>query len=223
MPRKIETWEPEEEFWKVMPEGISGNDVNGLGEEEMRRPSPFFWHTPDLHPFGVLQGYVFQNFFGPEDSGPIMKAFRYEPGKPEPDTNPPPVDVATEKVDKTAAEFTAAVKEFALNNDADIVGVAALTPDMVYEGFEIKEKYVIVVGVAHDYEEIKHAPSVPNSGNNRAAVEVAKQYERASVASAKLGNFVRGLGYPAVDYPGPFAKALSMMPAALARDFSGPF
>jgi hypothetical protein len=34
---------------------VSGNPINGLGEAEPRRPSPFFWHPPDLHPYGELQ------------------------------------------------------------------------------------------------------------------------------------------------------------------------
>ena len=34
---------------------VSGNLINGLGETAPRRPSPFFWHPPDQHPFGELQ------------------------------------------------------------------------------------------------------------------------------------------------------------------------
>src|ERR1700733_1867168 len=34
---------------------VSGNPINGLGETIPRRPSPFFWHPPDQHPYGELQ------------------------------------------------------------------------------------------------------------------------------------------------------------------------
>jgi hypothetical protein len=34
---------------------VSGNPINGLGETAQRRPSPFFWHPPTMHPFGDLQ------------------------------------------------------------------------------------------------------------------------------------------------------------------------
>ena len=34
---------------------VSGNPINGLGETTPRRPSPFFWHPPDQHPYGDLQ------------------------------------------------------------------------------------------------------------------------------------------------------------------------
>src|SRR5580700_8426678 len=33
----------------------SGNPINGLGETGQRRPSPFFWHPPTMHPYGDLQ------------------------------------------------------------------------------------------------------------------------------------------------------------------------
>ena len=33
----------------------SGNSINGVGEKDTRRPSPFFWHPADQHPFGELQ------------------------------------------------------------------------------------------------------------------------------------------------------------------------
>jgi hypothetical protein len=33
----------------------SGNSINGVGETTPRRPSPFFWHAPDEHPWGALQ------------------------------------------------------------------------------------------------------------------------------------------------------------------------
>ena len=39
----------------------SGNPINGLGESTPRRPSPFFWHPPDRHPYGDLQAAARQN------------------------------------------------------------------------------------------------------------------------------------------------------------------
>ena len=40
---------------------VSGNPINGLGETTPRRPSPFFWHPPDQHPYGELQVAARQN------------------------------------------------------------------------------------------------------------------------------------------------------------------
>ena len=46
-----------EEVVELFPD-VSGNDVNGLGETKIRRPSPFFWHPKDRHEFGKLQTEV---------------------------------------------------------------------------------------------------------------------------------------------------------------------
>ena len=51
---------PQRGKWTAQPETVallrvSGNPINGLGENSPRRPSPFFWHPPDQHPFGDLQ------------------------------------------------------------------------------------------------------------------------------------------------------------------------
>ena len=45
---------PKQYFEAKMP-GISGNAVNGVGEQTERQASPFFWHKPELHDFGELQ------------------------------------------------------------------------------------------------------------------------------------------------------------------------
>ena len=107
------------------------------------------------------------------------------------------------------------LKNFALGHHADVVGITKMREEWIYEGFKVneKEKYVIVMGVAHDYEEIAQAPSLP--GNNRAIVEVGKQYTRAAKAAAELNNFIRSKGHNTSCYPGPTAQALNMIPAAI--------
>src|ERR1700727_3796526 len=47
------TYRPQPETLALLR--ISGNPINGLGETTPRRPSPFFWHPPDQHPWGELQ------------------------------------------------------------------------------------------------------------------------------------------------------------------------
>src|ERR1700728_3963204 len=50
---KPETYHPNPETVALLK--ISGNPINGVGEIMPRRPSPFFWHPPDQHPWGGLQ------------------------------------------------------------------------------------------------------------------------------------------------------------------------
>jgi len=208
-----------------MPE-ISGNTVNGLGEQELRRASPFFWHEPKYHVFGDMQGYTIGVMYGLEDAADIRAAFsineNFRPGTESGRSSeeqfihrgPDPIAVAPEKIINTASEWSRKLKEFALAHHADVVGIAAMRPEWVFEGFVVREKYVIVVGVAHDFEEVSQAPSLP--GNNRAIVEVGKQYTRAATAAAELNNYIRSQGYDTHCFPGPTAQDLLMIPAAVA-------
>ena len=224
MSRKSEVWQAPASTLEPM-RGLSGNAVNGLGEKEPRRPRPFFWHEPKYHEFGAMQAYTLGIMYGLEDGQEIAEAFRinpeYRPDLPvDMNTNPQfvhrgpdPIPVAEKRVQKTPAEWSHAVKDFALGHHGDVVGIAEMQPEWVFEGFEIPEKNVVVIGVAHEFEEISQAPPVP--GKNRAIVEIGKQYTRAATAAAELTNFIRGQGHQATSYPGPTAHALLMIPAAI--------
>lgn len=222
MKRKAEVWQAPKSALEPLS-GLSGNNVNGMGEKEHRASSPFFWHEPQFHEFGAMQGYTLGLMYGLDDAGEICEAFRinpdFNPNESVSDTNrqflvgPTPVDLAEEKVDKTAEQWTEEVKNFALQN-ADVVGIARMRPEFVYEGFEIREKFVVVVGTAHDYDEISQAPSLPEK-DNRAIVEIGKQYTRAASVSAELNNFIRQQGHESSAHPGPTARALLMIPAAI--------
>lgn len=213
MPRKKEVWEPHADTLAHMPE-ISGNTVNGLGEKESRRPSPFFWHAPEYQSFGEMQAYTLGLMHGLEDSAAISRAFALTRSGEFEQRGPAPVEVASNRAVKPANEWSRLVKEFALAHDADVVGIAEMEPEWIYEGFEVRERFVVVLGVAHDYTEMSQAPSLP--GNNRAIVEVGKQYTRAAAAASHLLNFIREQGYPATAHPGPMAKDMLMIPAAIA-------
>jgi epoxyqueuosine reductase QueG len=223
MPRKSEVWQAPPAALEHMPP-ISGNTVNGLGETEPRPPSPFFWHEPKYHAFGGMQGYTLGIMYGLEDGEEIRKAFCINPDfRPDSDRSsdgqfihrgPDPIAVAPEKVNRPASEWNRRIKEFALAHHADVVGITEMRPEWIYEGFEIRERYVIVLGVAHVFEEISQAPSLP--GNNHAICEVGRQYTRAATAAAELSNFIRSQGHGTTCFPGPTAQALNMIPAAIA-------
>ena len=211
MGRSLQRWEPPAEALAHFP-AVSGNTVNGLGEGERRPPSPFFWHDPSLQTHGELQKYVVSRFY---DSPEVTEAFHRDPEtlalRPR---GPDPIPVAAERVERSPVEWTQAVKTFALANEADLVGIARLDPLWVYEGFEIAEEWLILLGFAHDYDEISQAPAVP--GRLNAGIEVGRQYTRAARSSNTLRNFIREQGWPSESFPGPRADALLMIPAAIA-------
>ena len=225
MSRKMAVWQPPAAALEHMPP-VSGNTVNGLGETKPRPAAPFFWHEPRYHAFGAMQGYTIGIMYGLEDAGEILEAFcinkDFQPGTESGTASdsqfihrgPDPIEVAAHQQVREPAEWSRLLKDFALAHHADVVGIAEVHPDWVYEGFEVRERFVIVMGVAHDYEEMSQAPSLP--GNNRAIVEVGKQYTRAAKAAAELSNYIRGQGYGTTCFPGPTAQDLLMTPAAIA-------
>ena len=194
-------------FIDKFPE-TSGNAINGLGEKTVRRPSPFFWHPPDRQTHGALQKEVTDYH---RRSGAVRKWFSSNPpGGRGPDA----VAQSDERVSKTAAEWSGIVKKFTLVNESDLVGIAEIDPDWIYEGYDLDEPRVIIIGVEMDYAELAEAP--PSFENPRAAVVVAKEYNRAARACRKLRNFILSQGYYAKAYQGPYATALNFLPAAIA-------
>ena len=154
-----------DDFLPFFPEA-SGNDVNGLGEKNIRRPSPFFWHPPDQHAYGELQRKV----IGIQRRSPDITA-HYSHKAPR---GPAPIEKAGIKIEKSAQDWTEAVKTFALAHEGDIVGIARMDPLYVYEGYELTHSWVVIVGVYMEHAELNNLP--PSLENTRNPVEVARQY-----------------------------------------------
>jgi len=209
---KPKTYVPPEKITSAFPEQ-SGNVTNGLNETEYRRPSPFFWHPPDRQTHGDLQKVVLKYVMGePQVGAEFMHSVR---GGPE--RGPEPVDQASEVTTDSVASRTAQIKAFALDNEADLVGITTMKDAYLFDGYEDDHPNVIVIGVAHAYEEMKTAPAT--AANASSAVEVARQYNRGARVVARLRNHIRELGFSARDYPGPLADAINMIPAALDCGF----
>lgn len=199
---------PDPELLDRFPE-ISGNAVNGLGETEVRRPSPFFWHPPERQTHGELRNYVMDLFVSLRDGGTDWGDVG--------DRGPEPVAPAVARRAGTAGELTNAVREFAHANEADLLRVTEMNPLWVYEGYTVDEPRLIVLGLAQSYDKMKHAP--PRPGNHHSNTEVRRQYNRGARASKKLSNFIREMGYQATAHFGPDAEALNLVPAALEAGF----
>lgn len=204
--KKKADFRPMAEFTEAMPD-ISGNAVNGYGETEQRRASPFFWHPPDRQTHGKLQQVVTDYH---RHSAAVRREFSPTPpgGR-----GPTPVEQATAQTSRTAEVWARVVKDFALENESDIVGITKMAPLYVYDGYEIAEPWVILIGVAMDYDELNQAP--PSFENPTAAVVVAREYNRAARSCRKLANHILNEGYYAKAWQGPYASALNMIPAAL--------
>ena len=75
---------PRRGSYRLKPETVallktSGNTINGVGETTPRRPSPFFRHPPDQHPWGELQILARQNSRKCPGSAEAFQAAYYYP------------------------------------------------------------------------------------------------------------------------------------------------
>ena len=184
---------------------VSGNPINGLGEANPRKASPFFWHPPDQHPWGDLQIVARQSSRKcPGSAAAFQAAYNH----------PELLPVAKHRIPATAEEFAAQASSFALSHEADAIGIAPMNPLYVFEGYTINEPWVIILALAHNYEQLKQVPS--DETNGAGVTDVGEQYARGTRASYALANWIRSQGYNANAYPGPSASALLLIPPAIA-------
>ncbi|TCK72833.1 4Fe-4S dicluster domain-containing protein [Acidipila rosea] len=197
------TWQPKPEISSLLR--VSGNPINGVGEGTPRRPSPFFWHPPDQHPWGELQIVARQNSRKCPGSA---EAFQAASSYPELNA------VSATRNDAPAETLTEEVRRFALSNEADDIGIAPMDPLYVFDGYAIDHPLVIVLALAHNYERLREVPS--DETNGVGVCDVGDQYAKGTRSSYTLANWIRAQGYQADPYPGPSAGALVLIPPAIA-------
>ncbi|AAV93471.1 4Fe-4S dicluster domain-containing protein [Ruegeria pomeroyi] len=187
--------------------GVSGNDINGLGETAFRRPRMVYWAPdPDDIPHGSLQRYFYRQSAKEPDFASRRAARQAVLDAPLP-------LLADTVVIRDPADWTAALTQFVDSGLCDLTGVAEMNPDWVFEGHEIPQSRVIMIGVAHDYNVIATAPK-PSAG-----LEVMTQYTRAAQAAKTIAGWLRQQGWQAEPLTGPMTGALAMIPPALACGF----
>ena len=201
-------YNPNPIFTELFP-GISGNQVNGLGEETLRRPAPFFWHKPDLHPFGGLQQRVTDYH---RRSADVRETYSGDA-----DRGPRRIEKASVSIERSDREWSDIIKQFVLEHEGDLVGITPVDPLWVYEGFEVHEPNLVMIGVAMDHARLNQAPA--DFENSTAAVEVGEKYNQAARVCRELTNYILSMGYNATAFQGPYATALNMIPAAIAAGF----
>lgn len=186
---------------------INGNTINGLGETEIRQPNLVFWApNPDDIPFGGVQKW----FYKCQPDSPEMAKERARRqivlDAKLPDLNVTP----TEKSD---TDWTSSLKTFVAAGDCEMVGVTDMSPEWIFDGQKTDFQKIIMLGVQHEYDEIKYAPEF------RAGVEVVRQYGRAAAAAKNVTAWLLQQGWPAEAVTGPMAGKLLMIPPALECGF----
>ena len=206
MARRRADWIPPPEHEDLLPP-ISGNDFNGVGEAQPRRPRQIFWLKKTAgHPFGRLQDAVVNRY----NSVPqLNEVYANADRGPQPRREP-----AAERVRRSAEAWTAGIKAFALANEADQVGVAAADESWFYEGYPVDLPHVVVFALAMDHDLLSQQPSTFE--NPSAQVEVAHQYNRGARVAARTADWILASGYRARMHAGPWVHGLNLVPAAIA-------
>ena len=184
----------------------SGNDINGLGDPVPGQPNPIYWHDSGSTPHGPLQRW----FYARSSKEPLLIAARAQRQQI---IDQPLSPLAPVAVQRPAVQWAQAIKEVALEHGADLVGIAEMRPVWVFDGFSVAQRWIIMIGVAHDYEQMKTAPEAT------AAAEVVRQYGRGNHLAKAVASFIREQGHEAAPHGGPMAGSMVLIPAALACGF----
>ena len=196
---------PNPEQMALMP-ATSGNSINGLGETEFRQASHVYWHDPDTIEHGELQKW----FYTQDPDNPAIAEARTARAKIL-DIEVPPV--SGEPLEQSAEDWSQQLAAYADTREMELFGITAMKPEWVYEGASLNFQWAIMLGVAHDYEQMKTAPE-PTAG-----AEVVRQYGRATKACKDIAAWIRQRGWDASPKAGPLAGSLLMIPPALECGF----
>ena len=186
---------------------VAGNAINGLGEPDVRQPEMVFWAPdPDDIAFGDVQKWFYMAQPPSEAMAETRRVRQAAIDKPLP-------PLAAQAVDQTPENWTRALDQFVASGACEMVGVAAMRPEWVFEGQAVAFKNIIVLGVQHNYDVLKLAPEF------EAGVEVTYQYGRAAAVSKDVACWLREQGWDAEPAMGPMAGKVLMIPPALECGF----
>jgi ferredoxin len=202
-PADDEAWSPPQEYYDFRPD-ISGNELNGLGDTNLRPPNPILWHAdPGKTPFGELQTW-YRTVVGLAEGARLHRiANKKYAERPQP-------EVADEGHELSPAEWSKAIKAAALAEcEADVVSIARTDPNWVSNSYEMHHKWVIVMG----YQQEEQARSLASKPD--AQVEYQHQYRRGNRSAILLANWIKNQGKMAEPHGGPEAGSFVLVPAAL--------
>ena len=186
---------------------VSGNAVNGLGETEKRLARMVYW-APD--PSDIPHGDMQRWFYTRDPGDPhITKARAKRTLTLDIEDGP----LAPERADLSANDWTEGFEDLKSAGHFEMIGATTVKPEYLLEGASVSEGSIIILGVAHDYDEISKAPET------RAGAEVLKQYGRAGAAAKVLSNWIRSKGWNARPVTGPMTGEVLMIPPALDCGF----
>lgn len=197
---------PQPEQMALHP-GVSGNDINGLGEADERLPTMVYWSPdPDNIPHGRMQRW-FYTASPPTPNHEEIYAWRKEI------LDAPLSPLAETQTTRDPQDWTDALGAFVSGGLCEMTGVTPMRDAYLYEDTSVAFRNVIVLGVQHDYDTIRDAPA-PTAGE-----EVTRQYGRAAKVAKDVASWLRGQGWEAEPVTGPMTGSITLIPPALDCGF----
>ena len=187
--------------------GVSGNAINGLGEQAFRRPEIVYWAK---NPDDIAHGQMQRWFYSVNPDSAAMQRARAER---QVILDAPMADLAGDAAEHSPQDWTAGLARFVDEGICEMTGVAEAQEDWFYKGEARSHARLIILGVQHDYDEIARAPEV------EAGAEVIRQYGRAAGAAKAVAGWIRQQGWEAKPVTGPMAGEVTLIPAAIASGF----
>jgi len=195
----------------------SGNEINGLGETEKRRPTPILWHRLKFIEMKLNQ-LLFQSRFRPrillQHQKMALHFLKIKKSKKKLKKMLP-----NSVVTPFTGDATIAVKDHAMAIGADAVGITKLKPEYIFEGYELPEwaqsamdkdeLYIIIMTVQHDKEDFESSPSWAFSK------EIANQYNQGSDVAIQMAHWLLDKGYRAYGHGGPEGGEFVLHPLAI--------
>lgn len=202
MQRRTPVWQAPDRLVELMG-NVSGNELNGWGEVDVRQPTLVMWANPAKLAHGAVQIQMTEEFVAhPQLQGVLRMNDRHEPAP-----------IVEPCVADSVDEWLTAITDFATSSaghTVELVGVARPEPAWFFDGRSSDLPWIIVLGLAMDHEQLATAPE------HTSAIEVHRQYNRGTAAARALADFIRSRGFRAEGHGGPGAGPIQMVPAAIA-------
>jgi ferredoxin len=194
----------------LMP-ATSGNTINGRGETQTRRPSPIYHHENSAYPHRHLERWFrFRYLLIPAYWKLFKKGMHYAKASLHP--------VAAERQQDRPENWTLRVTDVARRAGVDLVGIARLDPEWVFDGYEVpNHPWIIMLGAAMDHSVMMDTATSGKS--TPAGTHVVKTYIRLAEIAHEVGNWIHGQGWHAIPTRGGMAGPINQIPAAIEAGF----
>lgn len=193
-------------YYRLRPD-ISGNEINGVGESQARRPKPVYHYVFIKHPWRLWQNSF---YFRVSLSLSYMRQFiralflRFSPLKP----------IAKQRSSASMSAVSAELKDYLLKNGAGDVAITRMRPEWIIEGMTVEEPVVVTMAIPMDHDTMMRAAK---SGKDlKTGVHIIEKYNDGTALARQGANWLRGQGYHAYGYCGPASGKFTSIPAALA-------